>query len=276
MSKVFDIAKWVLTSGKEKQNFLGAKWIPAFLDKVPEKSRRKWALRILSLSPHYFIDSENPEFAAMSTDEYLDASYDIITRSREEIYDKILQPHLEKDYEILEYGCGPGFVAKAVSPHVKKVFACDISNGALACGEIINNAANIEYIVADDAGLAKIPDQSLDCIYSYEVIQHLTDEIFESVLDNCYRKLKQGGKILLHIQLPDKLWKSEQDWKSDQTLKGKLKYKYGLHCFSRTLEQHREIIEKHKLSGLNFLDIKNIETENPYGLKSQKLLVAYK
>ncbi len=276
MSKILNLAKWSLTLGKGNQNFLGASWIPAFLKRVPEKSKRKWALRILNLSPHYFIDGNNPEFADMSTDEYLAHSFKIITESRNEIYQKVFKSHLDKDDTILEYGCGPGFVAKAISPHVKKIYAVDISNGALTCGKIINHAENIDYVLADDKGLSSIENESLDKIYSFAVIQHLTDEIFEIVLENCRLKLKRGGKLLLHVQLEDEIWKTEDAWKSDESMQGKLKLKYGLHCFGRTEEKHRNLVSKHGFKDIEFENLNDLANENSSEVDSQKLLIAVK
>lgn len=276
MSKLFDLAKWSLTLGSEPQNFLGAKWIPAFLKRIPEKSKRKWALRILNMSPHYFLDGDNPKFATMSLDEYLDEVYRLLSESRRQIYRQILKSHLKKEYIILEYGCGPGFIAKAVSPNVNKVFACDISTGALACGEIINKSENIEYVVADEKGLSVIKDESLDAIYSFAVIQHITDEVFEIVLENCRKKLKKGGKLILHIQLEDEVWKTEDEWKTDESLKGKLKYKYGLHCFGRTKERHEELVSKYGFINIEFEDLTDFTNENSSQDDSQKLLIARK
>ena len=72
---------------------------------------------------------------------------------------------------------------------------------------------NFEYLVADEAGLAKIDDETIDAIYSYAVAQHLTDEVFEIVLENCRQKLRRGGKLILHIQLNDGVWQPEKEWR---------------------------------------------------------------
>lgn len=274
MSKLLNFVKWGISLGSEPQNFLGAKWIPAFLNKVPEKNKRKWALRILNLSPHYFFDGDNPDYKGMSTDEYLETVFEINAASRREIYQMILKDPLEKDFTVLEYGCGPGFLAKAVSPHVKKIYACDISIGAIKCAEILNNADNIEYLIADNKGLAKIEDKSLDAIFSFAVIQHLTDEVFEIVLKNSRQKLKTGGKIVFHIQLNDEVWKPEEAWRSDTSLKGKLKYKYGLHCFGRTKEKHEELISKHGFSIKEFVSLQHLQNPNSSDADSQFLVVA--
>ncbi len=267
--------KWGLTLGKEPQNFLGAKWIGKFLAKVPEKNRRLWALRFVSMSPHYFI-TELPEYRNMSNAEVLEASFESVRESRINIVEKLLKAHLEKDFTVLDYGCGPGFIAKVASDFVKKIYAIDISSGAIACAKIINAAENIEYLQANDEGLSQIPDESVDAVYSYAVVQHLTDKVLNLVLANCRRKLKKGGKLLLHIQLPNDIWKSEADWEKDNSLKGKLKYNYGLHCFGRTEERYCEIVGQHGFGDFQLEKFKGFDAQYDEELKFQRLLIAYK
>lgn len=274
MRKITNLLKWGLILGKEPQNFLGARWVPAFLNRVSASKKRKWALRILGLSPHYFFDRDNPKYDQFSTDEFLEKAFANNTESRKEIYEKVLKDHLEPDFTVLEYGCGPGFVAKAVSPHVKKVFACDISIGALACAEIVNRSENIEYILADQNGLSVIEDGQIDAAYSFALVQHLTDEVFEVVLRNCHRKLKKGGNLIFHIQLEDDVWKTEDEWKTDGSIAGKLKYSYGLHCFGRSKERHLELVEKHGFSCVEFESLKRLGNDNSSDEDSQYLLTA--
>ncbi len=274
--KLTNLLKWGLILGKEPQNFLGASWIPAFLNRVPAEKKRKWALRILGLSPHYFFDRDDPKYQNLSNDEFLETSFETNSKSRVVIYEKVFKPHLESGFTVLEYGCGPGFVAKAVSPYVRKVYACDISIGALACADILNNSENIEYILADENGLSAIESSSLDVVYSFAVIQHLTDEVFEIVLENCLQKLKKGGKIVFHIQLQDEVWKTEKDWRSDESIGGKIKYKYGLHCFGRTKELHQELVEKHGFEQVEFESLKELGNQNSSDEDSQYLMSAVK
>ena len=276
MSKVLNVVKWGITLGREPQNFLGAKWIGGFLKRVSKSKKRIWALRILSLSPHYFIFPDAPEYKGMSRDEYLQAVFEAAAESRENICRILLRPHLEKTSVVLDYGCGPGFMAKAVSSEVEKIYALDISTGAIACAKILNSAENIEYIVADETGLKNISDESLDAVYSYAVVQHLTDEILGIVLENCRRKLKPNGKLLLHIQLTDNIWQTEEKWKNDDSLKGKVKYKYGLHCFGRTEERNKEIVSKYGFGNVEIEKMEGFAPQYDEELKSQKLLIAYK
>lgn len=274
--RIFDIAKWGLTLGSEPQNFLGAKWVKKVLDRAPASRKHIWALRLLSLSPHYFINPDAPEYKGMKTDEYLEKVFQVCADSRVKIYDQILKGRFQQNDTVLDYGCGPGFLAKAVSPHVAKIYACDISTGALACAKVLNAAANLEYVVADADGLGRIEDESLDAVFSFAMVQHLSDEVFEMVLENCRRKLKPGGRLILHIQMIDDVWRTEDAWKKDSSVKGKLKFRYGLHCFGRTEETHRELIAKHGFGDIGVENLSDIVTENFDDVCSQSLLTATK
>ncbi|HMS09679.1 MAG TPA: class I SAM-dependent methyltransferase [Pyrinomonadaceae bacterium] len=275
MSRTFDLVKWTLALGSGDQNFLGAKWVPGFLRRLKGESQKKWALRLLSMSPHYFIDGTSTKLRNESTDEFLTRVFDVIAGTRDEIYEKALSPYLRESDIVIDYGSGPGFVAAAVSPYVMKIFALDISDGALACGKILNGRENVQFENARDAKDA-IPEGGIDAVYSYAVVQHMTDEVFREMLDNCRSFLVEGGKLILHVQLPDETWKTESEWRRDGTAKGKLKFKYGLHCFGRTEETFREMLAE---KGFDIVEIKEMETlfgRSDDELASQRLIAAVK
>lgn len=274
MIKAFNLVKWSAVLGKDPQNFLGASWIPAFLAKVPEKSKRKWALRILDLSPHYFLSPDHPKYKGLAKDEYLEAVYADSTRSREDIYDEILGSEIEGADTVIDYGCGPGFLAKAVSPHVGHIYAVDISEGALACAEIVNGAPNISYLKADENGIGKIPDGSADAAYTFAVLQHLTDEVAAAVIETVAVKLKPGGKLAAHVQLANDLWKTEQEWRSDRSLKGRLKFRYGLHCFGRSRERYAAMLTDKGFEDLRFESLSDLVEERGDPLAGQCMIFA--
>lgn len=243
MSRAFDLLKWSVTLGRDRQNFLGARWVPFFLSRVPQRSRRKWALRILDLSPHYFLNPSDPKYYGLKKDEYLETVFADCARSREDIWTDILSARMSGAETVIDYGCGPGFLTKAVSPHVERIYGFDISEGALACARIVNAGANIDYLKADESGLLQIPDASVDAVCTFAVFQHLTDEVLSTVLANISRKLKTGGRLVAHVQLPTERWRTETEWRSDNSVKGRLKFRYGLHCFARSRQEYLEALK---------------------------------
>lgn len=276
MKNILKIAKWVAILGAEPQAFLGANWVKKILDRAPAPKKRIWALRLLSLSPHYFLRPEGPEFDGLSDDEHLEKGFEESLDSRLRIYEMIFKGKIHSTDVLLDYGCGPGFLSKAVSPHVKKVYSCDISSGVLACADVVNGADNIEYVLATKNGMQQIEDESIDVVISFAMVQHLSDEIFETVLDNIGRKLKPGGRLILHIQLTDDVWKTEAEWKNDSSIRGRLKFRYGLHCFGRTEEAHRELVAKHNFTNIVIHDLAEMVTDNSNDVRSQGLLTAVK
>jgi SAM-dependent methyltransferase len=276
MSRILNIAKWGVTLGSEPQNFLGARWIRSVLSRTSKKKRRIWALRMLSLSPHYFLDPENPKYAEMSNDEYLEAIFDSYVESRKEIYKGLLADRLNGDYTVVDYGCGPGFLSKLIAENVNQVYGCDISEGALACAEILNSAQNLSFIRADDKGMIAVADESVDIVFSYAMVQHLSDEVYEYVLENCRRKLKAGGRLILHIRLDDPAWKTEKEWKADSSIRGRLKFKYGLHCFAKTAEAHKKVVERYGFTNIAIDGLSEFLDDDQENLSSEAILTAVK
>jgi SAM-dependent methyltransferase len=228
-----------VTSGKS-QNFLGARWVSGSLGAVPKKWRRPLALRFLAVSPHYFY--RNSTNAALRKSKFLESEYARNLSSRKLIFDGIVSKYLEPHFNCLDYGCGPGFLARAVAPEVTKVVACDISSGVLACARAINSGNNIEYrkIAAD--GTIPVQNEAVDLVYSFAVIQHVTNDVLSKILIEFKRALKPGGKVVCHVVFDQEGWKSETEWQADKTIKGRLKWRYGLRCFSRSLNSFESMV----------------------------------
>ena len=249
MNKVFAALKWGITLGPGHQNFLGASWIPKVLDRTPEAKKRQRALQILSLSPHYFFCRNDAGLVDMPFDDYLNAAFEANRVSRQRIVDEVLRDRISKTDVVLDYGCGPGFLARALAQDARKVYAYDISSGALACAKILNPAEGLEYV--DPTQFAAIvPDEGVDLVVSFAVVQHLSADLYRKLLEDCWAKLKPGGRLELHVQLEGDGWRTEQEWNDDRTLRGRLKLRYGLHCFARPEREHIDLA-----AGIGFKEI---------------------
>jgi ubiquinone/menaquinone biosynthesis C-methylase UbiE len=248
MKRISNIAKAILTTGKDHQAFIGARWILLLLWITPRRLKRNMALRILSVSPHYFYREFTPEYKNLSLNLFLEAEYKRNRSSREMICTQLLMPFIKPNYQILDIGCGPGFLAKAVARHARTVYACDISLGVLECARILNNAENIKYIYSSETGFNRIEDSSLDLVYSIAVIQHLRECVIKYIFSMASRKLRIGGRCLFQVQLQNVKWKNENEWVEDKSLTGRLKLKYALNCFARSEGFFREIASQAGLS----------------------------
>lgn len=242
MKKVLNLIKAVLTIGRDPQSFIGAKWVVLLLRTAPRFLRRGLALRILSLSPHYFYREHRPEYRAMSHRDFLEAEHDRNRSSRQMICDLILLRYLNPGDQILDVGCGPGFLAYAASRHVRQVYACDISLGVLECARILNASDSIAYLYSGDSGFAHIEHSSLDLVYSFAVIQHVREATIRYLWEVAWKKLRPGGYALFQVQLEgDPRWDRENQWEQNRSVTGYLRLKFALNFFPRTETFFREL-----------------------------------
>lgn len=273
MENIHYLLKTILAAGKQRQSFISAGWIRFFLRLVPARHKRKWALWILSLSPHYFFRQGNPNYKKMGQSRFLEEEFKRNKESREQICEQILSPYLKKADTVLDYGCGPGFLAKCVSEKVRQVFAVDISTGVLECAKILNKTKNVSYFTLKDMR-EKVEDNSVSLVYSFAVVQHLTDAVFAETLEDLRRKMKAGGTLLLHVILNGGL--SEAEWRNDKTLYGRVKWHYGLNCFSRTEKGVEALVENHGFRSVKIMNLKEICREHFDDICGQHLVVANK
>jgi cyclopropane fatty-acyl-phospholipid synthase-like methyltransferase len=234
-----DAALKALTMGREDQSFLGATWIAALLRSAPPRSRRRLALSVLSLSPHYFY--RRREYAGLSHAEFTEREFERNQATRQKLGQLILRPHLDARQVVLDYGCGSGFLVRYVAGLAETVYGIDISQGVLECARVINGAPNASFLHTAD--LTEIGDATIDLAYSIAVAQHLTDSVLEGVFQTLQRKLKPAGRLLLHIVLDAEGWRTEEEWRRDVSITGRLKLKYGLNCFTRSERRVREMLE---------------------------------
>ncbi len=241
----------------------------------PKKYRRILTLWVLSLSPHYFFRDIDKSYRNIGIKEFLEREYDRNLKSRTEIFNGILSNYLNKSAVVVDYGCGPGFLSKHVSFAVKQIFAVDISQGALECAKIINSAPNLIYINVNEID-QKISDNTVDLVFSFAVIQHVNEVIFEEILKICSKKLKKSGVILLHMPLEIPTWISEEEQKKDKSLFARLKLKYALNCFGRTKEQVTSLLNKNGFENIQINDIMNMRRQGNDDVFNQQLVIAQK
>jgi SAM-dependent methyltransferase len=214
-----------------EQNFLGARWVPILVNSTPERWQEQVALRLLALSPHYFYGDVRQE-----------ADRNRVTR--EQIVHDLIASHVRHDYRVVDYGCGPGYMARAVSKLVRQVDAVDISEGVLACARILNAGTNICYFNVESEEFRRLPDGTHDLAYSFAVVQHVTETTCAPILRSIALKLKPHAPLLLHVVLDDSRWRTEEEWRRDATLRGRLRFRYGLRCFRRTPDQVESLLEE--------------------------------
>lgn len=210
------IARLLIASSKAHA-FLDRPWIPWLLRLTPKCCRKAVALRLLSLSPHYWMHQWlNCYPLEMGRAEILRREHERNLNSRRQLCDKLLRRYLRSEMTILDFGCGPGFLANALSAHVKQVIATDVSRGVIACAQALNGADNIRYQVNSADELRRVADESIDLLCSFAVIQHLRKEQTAAFFREFARVLRPGGQGVVHFLLGQSGVHEEQGWELER------------------------------------------------------------
>lgn len=219
------------------QNFLGAKWVEYVVDSSPSQIRERVALRLLSMSPHYFYDRDIRREAERNR------------QSRRALADSLVIPYLTRADHVLDYGCGPGYMAYAVAGMVEHVDAVDISRGVLACAKALNSRSNISYLMPGEFTRC---EGTVDLAYSFAVVQHLETQMLADMVSMLARKIRPDGILLLHFAIPGGHggWRTEAQWTADESLVGRAKLRYGLNCFGRSADEMAALV-----SNAGFVDV---------------------
>lgn len=250
------LALKAMTIGSEPQSFLDATWIPPLIQSAPHRWRRRVALSVLAWSPHYFY--HRPEHRGLSRAAFLEREFARNRETRRALCDRILAPHLRQSDAVLDYGCGAGFLAYHVARRVRSVIGVDIARGALACARVLNATGGTRFL--HTAQIATVPDASVDVVCSFAVFQHMTDAALAGALATARRVLRPGGRLVAHIVIDGHGWRTEDDWRRNTSVVGRLNLRYGLNCFSRSDATVRALLTT---AGFKHVEVRSLSDDFP-------------
>ena len=183
----------------------------------------------------------------------------INTRLQKYKIKKLLHAHTpNKSDVILDLGCSFGMLSFMLSPYCNKIIGVDYSDSAISiANDLKNNTSNytnIEFKIADCSNLECIDSASIDCIYSSDLVEHIYPDVYEKMIEECYRVLKPNGKLIIftpndkhYIELLKnkniiiKKDMSHVDYKSYNTIFNSLLWKFKINYLD-TVESHLPII----------------------------------
>jgi len=150
--------------------------------------RRFWDARARE-NAFYFVDNSLP---------YFDPDGDRFWRGgpeQLELMEQEVRARIEPDHDVIEIGCGPGRITRALSSRARTVRAFDVSEEMIARARELNaHLENVEFLLGDGVSLAPAEDRSADVVHSDLVFQHIPDpEITLGYVRDMGRVLRPGG-----------------------------------------------------------------------------------
>lgn len=152
-----------------------------------------------------------------------DWTSDSFFQSGEEDYERLVAPVLNRyawethDKTILELGCGAGRMTRSFAKRFSYVQAVDISAEMLSHAKaLLPDAANVRWILGNGKDLATIPDEQMDFVFSYIVLQHMPEpSLALRYIEEILRVLKPGGMFLFQFNSVPRMtmnWKGRLAW----------------------------------------------------------------
>jgi ubiquinone/menaquinone biosynthesis C-methylase UbiE len=147
--------------------------------------------------------SSNPRMSPQATPGKTDKFWDWIAEryaktpiKDEEAYAKklqITQSYLNKDMEVLEYGCGTGSTSLIHAPFVKHILATDISANMLEIAKKKKEDSNVDNVDFQQSSIEELqlPDASKDVVLGLSILHLLKNR--DEVLAKTHQWLKPGG-----------------------------------------------------------------------------------
>ena len=102
---------------------------------------------------------------------------------------QLLEPFLKPDITFLEVGPGDCCLALEVAKRVKQVYAVDVSK---EFNSDLNCPPNFELVISDGYSIP-VTENTIDVVYSHQLMEHLHPEDAMEQLQNIYRSLAPGG-----------------------------------------------------------------------------------
>ena len=108
---------------------------------------------------------------------------------------KVLKEHSTPKAEILDVGCGGGFLSNELAKNGYQVTGVDLSKESLHVAKLYDVTQSVKYSVADAYKLP-YPDNSFDVVTAMDFLEHVDKP--DEVIKEFSRVLKPGGIFFFH------------------------------------------------------------------------------
>ncbi|MDP2927675.1 MAG: class I SAM-dependent methyltransferase [Candidatus Omnitrophota bacterium] len=131
---------------------------------------------------------------------------------------------------VLDVGCGDGYGCAFLAERAKFVQGVDYESEVVLSAQKKYKADNLKYLAMDALKL-EFKNQEFDIVCSFQVIEHIPEELIPVYLNQLRRVLKDKGTLYLSTLNLDKVMKSPKTYKKNLA-----------HCKEFRLEELRETL----------------------------------
>jgi 2-polyprenyl-3-methyl-5-hydroxy-6-metoxy-1,4-benzoquinol methylase len=103
---------------------------------------------------------------------------------------------------ILDFGCGTGYGSSILATKARAVVGVDIDESALEWARETHRKPTLEFRKNSDFG-ASLPSQYFDLVTCFEMIEHVTADHQQLIIDSFVQALKPDGVLLISTPNPD-------------------------------------------------------------------------
>jgi len=135
---------------------------------------------------------------------------------KDSVIEHVMLESIPPDCVVLEIGPGFGRWTRKLIEISRHLVVVDVAEKCIThCKKVFGDKDNVEFHVNDGRSLAFVDDDSIDYVWSFDVLVHIEPKDVDHYLQEFQRILKEDGVVILHHGA---VGKTDFGWRSSLTL----------------------------------------------------------